>query len=94
MEVVCEFFMGLFVHSSHCVAIGHFEDGEVFNFGVEAILKLVYGFFEVLVLEQEIVLNIELIFDAELCLYDLSQKFRIAFLVFFITSDGLTAEEV
>lgn len=55
--------MGLLVHPAHCVAVGHFEGREVFDLGVETVLKLVYGFFEVLVFEQEVVLDVELVFD-------------------------------
>lgn len=94
VEVVCQLFMGLFIDSSDCVAIGHFEDGEVFDLGVEAVFKLVDGLFEVLVFEQEVVLDVELVFDPQLCLDDLSEELRIAVFVDFIASDGLAAEEV
>ena len=94
MQVVRQLLVGLLVDAADGVAVGHFEEGEVLHPGVEAVLELVDGFLEVLVLEQEVVLDVELVFDPQLGLYDLGEEFGIAVLVYFIAGDGFAAEEV
>lgn len=86
--------MSLLVYPSDCVAVGHFEEREVLDLSVEAILKLVYWFFEVLVFQQEVVLDVELVFDTELGLNDLGQELGVTVFVNFVAGDGFTAQEV